>query len=74
MSDRVLPNVVPTDLASAVTALVRRVTELEAEVRALQAAQGRMLSGDYRFEVSGSGAVVVRRVSTGNAQAVTSPL
>lgn len=74
MSNRQLPPDIPSDLPTAVLALARRVAQLEAEVRALQAATGRMLPGDYRFRGGVDGAVSIVRVSTNGETAITPPL
>ena len=74
MSARDLPSAIPADLGEAVLALTRRVAELEAEVRALQAERGRWLPGDYRFAMGTFGDIHIRRVSSQNVEAVTGPL
>lgn len=74
MSARDLPSAIPADMGEAVLALSRRITELEAEVKALQAERGRWLPGDYRFVMGTFGDIYIRRVSSQNAQAVTGPL
>lgn len=60
-----------------VRALEARIRTLEGQVKELQARGGQMAPADFRFErvaVAGGYAVVIRRVSTDEAEQITGPL
>lgn len=57
-------------------ALLRKVAALETRVAQLEAQDGLILPGDYRFQTGGTGGdeLVVRRVSTGSTATIAGPM
>ena len=73
MSARQSVRPMPTNRDEALAILWADNNELRDRIADLEARTG-SLPGDYRFEVDGTGAVSIRRVSTDAVDTITTPL